>query len=518
MRTTDWFLPCAVALASSMGCGEKASNFDSGGGGTTPGGSAGTTAGANPAGATSTGGNAGSATGSGGSGANAGSVTGGFAGSSGPGGSSSSGGAGAAGGSGGVAGTGGGIAVPCTITAMSSLSSVIPTVGIVTWSTDLTGLTDARIEFGLTTAYGITAPVNLAQPSNRTLLLGMKASRMYHFRVVARAGQNECAGPDQTLTTGAFTGNVPTVNRTTNDAAALAGGYLVGSLSQSGVSLIVDADGDIVWLFASGAASRAQMSYDGQFMWFLATNQGGGRPSVQRVAMDGTGLEMHTEFGDAHHDLVVLPDETVGFFQYYMAGRDQLMERSPDGMVRQIIDVPTAHGGVTNNHSNSIQYYAPDDSYTFSDLDQNCYVKVSRQGQVAWVLGGNTSDFTGPGATWTREHGHQLIAPNRLLFFNNGANNTDAVIRELTLDLDAMTATGTWQYEGHLRSTTLGDTQRLWNGNTLATYSNAGVVHEVNATGELLQSLTFTVGGGVGLGYTMKRKSLYGPPPKQTGP
>jgi hypothetical protein len=398
---------------------------------------------------------------------------------------------------------------------MSSLSSAIPTVGIVTWSADLAGITEARIEFGPTNAYGITAPVNLAQPSYRTLLLGMKASRTYHFRIVARAGQSECAGPDQTLTTGALTG-VPTINRTTNDAGALAGGYLVGSISQTGSSFILDADGDVVWWFASGSASRAQMSYDGQFMWFLATNQGGGSPNVRRVAMDGTGLEMHSEFGDAHHDIVVLPDESVGFFQYYMNGRDRLMERSPDGMVHQIVDVPTAHGGVTNNHSNSIQYYAPDDSYTFSDLDQNCYVKVSRQGQVAWVLGGSTSDFTGPGATWTREHGHHLIAPNRLLFFNNGSNGSRAVIREVTLDLTAMTATGSWQYEGNLTSNTLGDTQRLWNGNTLATYSNAGTIHEVNPTGELLQSLSFSANGGIG--YSMKRRSLYGPPPKQTGP
>jgi hypothetical protein len=234
------------------------------------------------------------------------------------------------------------------------------------------------------------------------------------------------------------------------------------------------------------------------------------------VSMDGIGgLEMHTEFGDAHHDLVVLPDESVGFFQY-MGGRDRLMERASDGMVRQIVDVPTAHGGVTNNHANSIQYYAPDDSYTFSDLDQNCYVKVSRQGQVAWVLGGTTSDFTGAGATWTREHGHHLLAANRLLFFNNGSQGSDSILREVTLDLTAMTAATTWQYDGNESSLTLGDVQRLWNGNTLATYSNAGIIHEVNAGGSLVQSLTFSSGGG--LGYATKRQSLYGAPPKQMPP
>jgi hypothetical protein len=173
-----------------------------------------------------------------------------------------------------------------------------------------------------------------------------------------------------------------------------------------------------------------------------------------------------------------------------------------------------AHEGVANNHSNSIQYYAPDDSYTVSDLDQNCYVKFSRQGEVAWILGGDTSQFTGAGATWTREHGHHLLAPNRILFFNNGSSGQNATIRETTLDLTAMTAATTWSYAGGVASQTLGDAQRLWNGNTLATYSNTSTIHEVNATGELLESIRFM---GNGLGYVSKRQSLYGPPPKQTG-
>ena len=511
MNRSFWFYSCSFFITGATACGEKSEDpFAAGGrGATSTGGSAASTSGE---GGTTTGGAATGGAGTAGSG-----VTGGSAGSAGSGETGGAAGGGSGGTTAGAAGAAGGVSVSCTLTAMSSVSSAIPTVGVVTWSTDLSGLTEARVEFGLTTAYGMTAPVNLAQPSYRTLLLGMKPSRAYHFRVVARAGQNECASADQTLTTGALPGNVPTANRTTTDAAALAGGYLVGSLSQSGSSFILDADGDIVWWFTTSNVSRAILSADSRFMWLLATNQGGGSPNVRRVAMDGAGgLEMHTEFGDAHHDIVVLPDDSVGFFQYYMNGRDRLMERAPDGMVRQIVDIPTAHGGVTNNHSNSLQYFAPDDSYTLSDLDQNCYVKVSREGQVAWVLGGNTSDFTGAGATWTREHGHHLLAPNRILFFNNGGQGADSIAREVTLDLTAMTAATTWTYDGNENSNTLGDVQRLWNGNTLVTYSNAGTFHEVNASGTLLESITFSAGGGVG--YATKRQSLYGPGPKQTPP
>ena len=86
------------------------------------------------------------------------------------------------GGATGTAGTGG--SVGCTITATSSVSPMIATVGIVTWSTTLSGVQSAKIDFGLTTSYGMTAPVDLTQPSYRTLLLGMKAQRMYNYKII----------------------------------------------------------------------------------------------------------------------------------------------------------------------------------------------------------------------------------------------------------------------------------------------------------------------------------------------
>ena len=62
------------------------------------------------------------------------------------------------------------------------------TVGIVTWSIQDVVPDTAAIHFGLDTRYGMVAPVDLNEPDFRTLLLGMKPSRTYHFQVVARAG------------------------------------------------------------------------------------------------------------------------------------------------------------------------------------------------------------------------------------------------------------------------------------------------------------------------------------------
>ena len=127
-----------------------------------------------------------------------------------------------------------------------------------------------------------------------------------------------------------------------------------------------------------------------------------------------------------------------------------------------------------------------------------------------------TVQRTGGDIDWNAQHGHHLINPERLLFFNNGGLQETSrtgvaptsLAVELQLDLEQMTATRVWTYDGGLFSQTLGDVQRLANGNTLVTYSNAGVLHEVDPQGELLQTWEFPDG----IGYASHRTSLYGPP------
>ena len=87
--------------------------------------------------------------------------------------------------------TGGGGAGGCTITATSTLGT-IPTVGIVTFTTSATGVTAAEIRFGLlSTGPTMTAPVDLTQASYRTLLLGMKGSSDYVYRIVVTSSAGD---------------------------------------------------------------------------------------------------------------------------------------------------------------------------------------------------------------------------------------------------------------------------------------------------------------------------------------
>jgi len=262
--------PCPGLGLGSAGCSESTDGGAAETGGAS--GSAGTNGGSAGAsgsgGARATGGSTGAAgsTGTPATGGRGGSGAGGRGG--GPG---SGGGNGAAG----TTGSGGaGTATSCTFSQTAVTSTRIPTVGILTWSTTLAGVTAAQVDFGPTTAYGMTAPVNPAQPSYRTLLLGMKAARLYHYRITASAGASTCTSPDYTIMTGPLTNGLQKPTVTTTTASAVFGGFLITGqyLMNAGAAgapaYILDADGDYVWWFnINSDVTGARMSYDGTHIW-----------------------------------------------------------------------------------------------------------------------------------------------------------------------------------------------------------------------------------------------------------
>lgn len=403
------------------------------------------------------------------------------------------------------------------------LSSAIETVGIVTFTTTAAAPQSARIEFGLTTSYGMTAPVDLAEPSYRTLLLGMKQNREYHYRVVVESAAGECASADRTLMTGSLLNILPSIDVQNFVPEALAGGFLMtGQYQAQGGSnspaYILDGDGDFVWAIAVGNyVTGVRMSYDGKYMWINGTNNTtSGEAHIRRVSMDGLMTEdLSAEFGFQDHQITILPDETVVFYGHDKPCPD-IKQRFADGRIETIVNAQDAHGAEGMCHVNHIEYSPEDDALIFSDDLHDNYTKVTRSGEVVWVLGGETSHFTGDGASWSRQHGVDVLGIDRLLYFNNGpmsgAESSRAI--ELKLDLSAMTATRTWTYTPvpPLANHVLGDVQRLPNGNTVIAFSAQGIVHEVDAAGTLLQEISWPIGGA--FGYIHKRPTLYGPPPR----
>jgi hypothetical protein len=398
------------------------------------------------------------------------------------------------------------------------LSPDIATVGVVTWSA--TGTIDsAEIQFGPAGASGFTmaAPVDLEEPNYRTLLLGMKPDSEYQFQIVAKSGANTCTSELYTLATGSAPNDVSVV---TIDVAqpdkVVPGFYVTIDYAINKYAFIFDSDGDPVWWSkAPNNASGVRMDYEGKALWMVTGNpSASGSGQIRRVLMDGSQVANLPSSYDAHHDLAPLPGGSVAALIHANGDCASIIEVKPDMSVTDIVaDVSTIYTPVMQCHPNAILYHPEDDSFTVSDRNPNLYVKISRTGEVQWQLGGNNPKGPHIQKTWTVNHGHHLLPNGNFLFFNNNASNggqgmVSAAV-EFALDVDALTATDAWSYTTDKLSNSLGDVQRLENGNTLITISNAGTVYEVDAEKQIVQTLQTGP-----LGYLQYRKSLYGAPPK----
>jgi hypothetical protein len=507
-------LATIALLVAMTGCGsgetpngQNAGGTTGAGGGTGATGAGGTNTAGSPAGGMQATGGAPATGGTGGS------MAGGTAGASGSapegGTGAGMGGLGAMGGAGATAGSGtGGATATATFSVKSELASDVmasapTTVGIVTWSVDVQSLTSASIDFGLTTAYGMRAPVDLAEMSYRTLLLGMKPASTYHFRISATAGSTNYVSGDYTLQTGAATTAVQIASFRETNATARKRGFIVTSYwngNGSAVPFILDADGAIVWWATSGPSgiARASMSADGKNMWLISANNNGA--PLMRVRMDGLERQTYSSTTGSH-DITPVSGATMAYLDYSESDCNSIFEIDPSGTTREIWD---SQGVVAASgcHGNALRYSQAENVYTFSDVRQDIFV-VSRAGALQWRLSERT---TGGNTAWGgTNHGHQLLDASILVFANVGGGQGASDFVEYNLMGQQIQ-----RYPGGGFSANLGDVQRLPGGNTLITYSNDSLIREIDAQRNVVLDID---GGSSRFGYALWRETLYGPPP-----
>ncbi len=518
--------------------GGSGGNSSGGSGGNSSGGSGGSNSGG------SGGDNSGGSSGSGGTKATGGTISSG--GSSGTGGTKATGGTTSSGGSsgtGGIKATGGSSATGnCSFTLITNaISTKMATVGIVEWSTTLSNLSSAQIVYTLNNAAsgilnkGGTAPVDLTKSNYHTLLLGLKQSSDYTFHIEATSGGTTCKSSDYTLPkTGTLSG-APTITRTATNASAQASGFIVtcggmgggggGGSSSGGGAVIIDADGAVVW-YSTGPSqcSRARMDYQGVNMWMLALNVQNSGGEMRLLSMDGqTSQTSISGLSSAHHDFTVLPGK-IAAMVWTTTGTDpesNLVERAADGSGSSttVFKIGSnlyaggsgAMGGGSNTyHCNSILYHPSDDTYTIGDRNPNLYVKVKHDGTPVWQIGGSCTSAKAPkcaSGTWQVNHGHDFDANGNLLIFNNGQSGSSHVFElKITESTSAISTSTVKDFAPGTSSNTLGDVQRLPNGNTVITYSNAGQILEVDSSWSTVQTLKGS------FGYADWRATLYGPP------
>jgi Arylsulfotransferase (ASST) len=279
---------------------------------------------------------------------------------------------------------------------------------------------------------------------------------------------------------------------------------------------VFDADGDVVWwASAPGSTSRARMSYDGKDMYMMALNVQNGGGEMRRVSMDGmTTMNNLSGLTNGHHDFTVLPDNGIAVI-VWQGGCSAIVERSASGTLTTVVaSVSTVYQTAADCHTNAINYYASDQTYTLSDRNVNLFVKIRRTGQLVWQFGGSNprgQAFTGS-MSWQVNHGHQLMPDGTFIFFNNGnMQGGMSAALQFTLNTTNWTSTkSTWEYRASgVNSPVLSDVQRTPNGNTLVTYSTAGQIHEVSPTGALVARFQSSSNS---FGYAEFRKSMYGAP------
>jgi hypothetical protein len=385
-------------------------------------------------------------------------------------------------------------------------------VGIVDWSLDEPSLTAAHIDFGLDLTYGMTAPVDLSATACRTVLVGMKPGRTYHYRIVATAGSATYASDDRTLVTGAALAPSPVADFSVSAPEKMERGFIIASFwfgNDAATPFIVDTDGDVVWWYTvpeflgMEGIGRARLSADGKNVWFVKGSNGGGL--LRRVSIDTLSEQSYPGTG-ASHDITAVSGGTMAYLDYGENDCESIFEIDEAGTTREVFESTGELGPVGEYcHGNAVRYSSADDAYVFSDRFLGVAV-VDRAGSVAWKLADRVS---GGSAAWGgAQHGVELLENSVLLFGNEAGGTGLPGAVEYALDgseigrfgvLSSVAVADQWY----------GDVKRLPNGNTLIAYGR-GLIRVVDPNDQPVLSISTTI--GMMLGYVEFRESLYGPP------
>ncbi|MDG1481370.1 MAG: aryl-sulfate sulfotransferase [Myxococcota bacterium] len=403
----------------------------------------------------------------------------------------------------------------------TTVSEHISTVITVEWTTPEP--TDAHVEFGHTKELGRRSKTT-SGTEHKAILIGLSPEQVVYLQVVTDTDTS----PLTTVTTGALSADLPQLTLT-GDPDALPGYLVVPLMGTTGLVVIINRYGDIVWhtpLAPRDLSYRAWLDRSEEIIAFNRFDISG-QNAIIRQPLDGSEAEV-LDFQPHNHDFLVLPDGDLavigrveqsvdgemvpgdGIYRVDRSGESTLLWSAWDDFT--YAGLSDDLGGWT--HANALDYYPDEDAFYLSLRSFDAIIKLEAStGALDWVLSGDPtiSDFTyAEGATPTsHQHQFERLAPDRILSFDNRYDLQEpARVVEFALDLEERVAEEVWtyQHEPALSVYALGDVDRREDGSTLVDWSTSGVIQYLSPEGEELWRLNTEL--GYAFGYVSLLRSL----------
>lgn len=413
------------------------------------------------------------------------------------------------------------------------LNEAIPTIADVTFSTSCEGVEEAGIAIG----EDFFAPAQeQADQSWHAQLFGLAPTTEYTFVAEALVDGDTIVSAEQALITGGAPGSLPQFDVGVSYPSAHSDGFLITTVvAVPSAAAIIDRDGNYVWWTVEDdemlTIRRARLSRDGEWIIYMVQSledgfQADKEGTIRWVRLDGSETKEVTIAG-LHHDFVELPDGTIGVLHdvrdmigSVSKGGDRIVEIQEDGSLIEVWSLwdqieyteeflPLLTDGTS--HANALDYDDETGHYTMSARNFHTLYEIDRDtGETVWRFGGEFSDFElDPGTFMGLQHQFDRL-PDGLLVFDNGEDVTgNSRIVQYTLNEGDGTAAQIWEHNSDpaVYCYVLGDVMRLEGGNTLATWSTAGMFEELGPDETLVWSANLELGAG--LGYTTPLETFY---------
>lgn len=318
--------------------------------------------------------------------------------------------------------------------------------------------------------------------------------------------------------------NLPMPKPTVSATTELSGFSLVPvQWPGGGYVTVLNGSGTPIWWkdMVTSATFRARYHASGPTISYINGLPEEGPSELVSTTLDGIETRIPLVPG-IHHDFLALPDGsfvTIRYVEHVLDGgvmKSDLMEHvQPDGSVRKVWDTFDAFewpgGGLEDGfgrfswpHANSMYYDAKNEKILVSLYYLGTIAQIDlATGQLDWMLGGEFSDWTIVGESFSFQHGPALFDEGRgLTLLDNGdALLGDAgVARAYLLDEGTRTATATWKFDnnGAYTHLLLGGVDPVPGGAYAVNWGTRGVLQRVSAEGDVELELSSNMGSFFG--------------------